>query len=98
MLSWSDGNPNIPDELGQTPVHLAARRGLASSLRLLLDSGGNLGKRDKNGENPIQLANDDNDCMDVILGYQISAMIAKYRLKEVKGKTKASLIGLHSEK
>ncbi|CAB3990702.1 ankyrin repeat-containing [Paramuricea clavata] len=86
MLSWPDGNPNIPDELGQTPVHLAARRGRASSLRLLLDSGGNLGKRDKNGENPIRLANDDDDCMDVILGYQISAMIAKYRLKEVKAK------------
>ncbi len=85
MLSWPDGEPNIADELGQTPVHLAARCGRASCLHLLLDKGGDLNIRDKNGKTPIQLADGIDDCMNVILAYQISAMISKYRQKEVKG-------------
>ncbi|CAB4016506.1 ankyrin-3 isoform X2 [Paramuricea clavata] len=85
MLSWPDGNPNFPDELGQTPVHLAARCGQASSLRLLLDNGGKLDIMDKQGKTPIQLARFNNDCMNVILWYQFSAVISKCRLKEAKG-------------
>jgi ankyrin repeat protein len=85
MLSWPDINANIPDDLGQTPVHLAAMCGRGSSLRLLLDKGGDLGILDKNGKSPIQLANGDDDSMNVILMHQFSAMISHYHLKGVKG-------------
>lgn len=87
MLSWPDGNPNIPDKLGQTPVHLAARFGRASSLRLLLDNGGKLDLKDKNGETPIQLARCDDDCMNEILLHQFLAILSKHRLEGFKSKS-----------
>ncbi|XP_028415846.1 uncharacterized protein LOC114539418 [Dendronephthya gigantea] len=84
MLSWPDGNPNIPDQQGQTPVHLAARCGRATSLRLLLDNGGKLDLKDESGQTPIQLARCHDDCMNEILIHQILAMFSKFRLKTFK--------------
>ena len=84
MLCWPNGNPNTPDDLGQTPVHLAAMCGRGSSLRLLLDKGGDLKILDRNGKSPIQLANNHDDCINVILLHQFSAMLSQYRLKEMK--------------
>lgn len=85
MLSWPDGDPNKPDKLGQTPVHLAARCGQASCLRLLLNNGGMLDLKDKLGKTPIQLASGFGSCMNIILDiYQFSVM-SKYRPRGIIG-------------
>ena len=84
ILSWPLQNANVPDDLGQTPVHIAARFGRASCLRLLLYKGGKLDIKDKEGKTPIQLACDHDDCTNVILLYQFSTMLSKCRV-EVKG-------------
>lgn len=86
MLSWPDGNPNVPDKVdGQTPVHIAARCGRASSLKLLLNKGGSLDIKDKNGVTPIDLAN--RHCMDVIIEHHIGRVIWKYCKHEITGKS-----------
>ena len=66
MLSWPDGDPNIQDSIdGQTPVHVAARCGQLSSLKLLLNKGGSLHIKDKKKCTPIALAAQ--SCMETIL-------------------------------
>ena len=75
MLSWDDGDPNVPDEIGQTPVHLAAKCGKASSLQLLLSKGGRLDLKDDDGLTAIKLATDQS--IDAIIQHQIATMIGK---------------------
>jgi hypothetical protein len=88
MLSWEDGNPNTADEIGQTPVHLAAKCGKATSLRLLLRKGGILDLEDDEGMTPIKLATD--SCIDTIIQHQIATMIgkqiSKYFMRKMEGK------------
>ena len=76
MLSWEDGDPNIQDEVGQTPVHLAARCGKASTLRLLLNRGGRLDLKDEEGNTPGDLA-DIGQCSLVILRHDLELLISK---------------------
>ncbi len=47
---------NDPDEKGRTPVHLAARRGNADELSLLIRNGGDIHLGDNTGERPLQMA------------------------------------------
>ena len=75
MLSWDDGNPNIADEIGQTPVHVAAKCGRTSSLRLLLRKGGRLDVEDNEGMTPITEAT--YECHATIIKHQVVAMISK---------------------
>jgi ankyrin repeat protein len=52
-----DASPNIADtENGWTAVHQAASRGNARIMRAVLDAGGDLGRRDKQGRTPIDVA------------------------------------------
>jgi ankyrin repeat protein len=52
-----NASPNIADvENGWTAVHQAASRGNASIMRAVLDAGGDLGRRDKQGRTPIDVA------------------------------------------
>ena len=68
MLSWSDGEPNVPDPKdGRTPVHLAAWKGHANCLKLLLMNGGDLHRVDQNGDTPLSLASDHQGCLSIIL-------------------------------
>ena len=87
MLSWEDGNPNTADEIGQTPVHLAAKCGKATSLRLLLRKGGILDFEDDEGMTPIKLATD--RCIDTIIHHQIATVIgkqiSKYFMRKMEG-------------
>ena len=75
MLSWDDGDPNIADEIGQTPVHVAAKCGRASSLRLLLRKGGRLDLEDEDGKTPIKHATD--ECILTIIHHQVATRIGK---------------------
>ena len=75
MLSWEDGNPNSADEIGQTPVHVAAKCGKSSSLRLLLKKGGRLDLEDEDGMTPINLATD--ECTATIIRHQITTEIGR---------------------
>ena len=75
MLSWKDGDPNIPDEIGQTPVHVAAKCGKASTLRLLLTKGGRLDLEDEDGKTPIKHATD--ECILTIIHHQLATKIGK---------------------
>ena len=75
MLSWDDGDPNIADEIGQTPVHVAAKCGRASSLRLLLRKGGRLDLEDEDGKTPIKHATD--ECISTIIHHEIATRIGK---------------------
>jgi ankyrin repeat protein len=87
MLSWEDGNPNTADEIGQTPVHVAAKCGKASSLRLLLSKGGRLDLKDDQGMTPMNLATD--ACTEAIMNHQITTAfgrkISKYIIRNIKG-------------
>lgn len=51
-----DASPNIPDDTGWTAVHQAASRGNARMLEALLDAGGDLNRRDRSGNTPIEIA------------------------------------------
>ena len=52
-----NASPNIADtENGWTAVHQAASRGNARIMRAVLDAGGDLGRRDKQGRTPIDVA------------------------------------------
>jgi ankyrin repeat protein len=52
-----NASPNIADvENGWTAVHQAASRGNAHIMRAVLDAGGDLGRRDKQGRTPIDVA------------------------------------------
>ena len=75
MLSWEGGNPNSADEIGQTPVHVAAKCGKASSLRLLLNKGGRLDLEDENCMTPIKLATD--ECIETIIRHQVTTEIGR---------------------
>ena len=75
MLSWEDGDPNIQDEIGQTPVHVAAKCGRASTLRLLLRKGGRLDVVDFEGMTPVNGATC--ECHSIIIKHQVVAMISR---------------------
>jgi len=49
-------NPNIPDERGWTAVHQAASRGNEKMLKAILDAGGDLSRKDKQGYTPLVIA------------------------------------------
>jgi ankyrin repeat protein len=52
-----NASPNIADaENGWTAVHQAASRGNARIMRAVLDAGGGLGRRDKQGRTPVDVA------------------------------------------
>jgi ankyrin repeat protein len=49
-------NPNLPDERGWTAVHQAASRGNERMMRAVLQAGGDLTRRDKSGDTPMDIA------------------------------------------
>lgn len=49
-------NPNLTDELGQTPLHYAARFSTVSSVEALLANGADANLRDKANKTPLDLA------------------------------------------
>ena len=49
-------SPNIQDADGWTAVHQAASRGNARVLQAVLDAGGDLRRRDKEGRTPVGIA------------------------------------------
>ena len=49
-------SPNIPDNRGWTAVHQAASRGNQRILSAVLNAGGNLTVRDKEGHTPLEIA------------------------------------------
>lgn len=99
MLSWEDGDPNVADDIDQTPVHVAARCGNVRCLRLLLSKGGRIDSEDINGKTPIELATD--QCKETIIQYQFTTMFEKEfsklymkeleRLQRSKGKVKGKV-------
>lgn len=59
LLTWMlahGASPNIPDKDGWTAVHQAASRGNERIMRAILDAGGDLTKRDKQRNTPIDVA------------------------------------------
>ena len=48
-------DPNLPDEYGQTPLHLAAARNNLPMAKLLIDEGANPNLPDKDGWTPLHL-------------------------------------------
>jgi uncharacterized protein len=48
-------SPNIPDRDGWTAVHQAVSRGNARLLKAVLDAGGDLTRRDREGRTPVDL-------------------------------------------
>lgn len=49
-------SPNIPDSRGWTAVHQAASRGNQRMMRAVLDAGGDVARRDKQGNTPRDIA------------------------------------------
>ncbi len=49
-------NPNLPDGRGWTAVHQAASRGNERMMRAVLQAGGDLTRRDKSGDTPMDIA------------------------------------------
>jgi len=49
-------NPNTRDELGNTPLHLAAYNGFLDVVRLLLERGADVDARDNKGRAPLDIA------------------------------------------
>jgi len=49
-------SPNVPDDEGWTAVHQAASRGNERMLRAVLDAGGDLNRRDRQGRTPLDVA------------------------------------------
>jgi hypothetical protein len=56
LLVASGGDPNIPDELGRTPLHLAAAAGAHRLARELLKAGANPAAQDAQGQSPAGVA------------------------------------------
>lgn len=50
------GNPNHPDESGDTPFHEAARHGHSEVVQMLLDSGASINAKNKRRYTPLQRA------------------------------------------
>lgn len=49
-------SPNIPDGRGWTALHQAASRGNAGMMEALLDAGGDVKRRDRDGDTPVDVA------------------------------------------
>lgn len=47
---------NLTDDLGESPIHLAARKGYVNIMRLLIQAGANLDARDAENETPLDYA------------------------------------------
>lgn len=58
-LLANGANPNLPDDLGQTPLHRAAKFSSVSSVEALLAKGADVDLRDKNNQSPLDLAMED---------------------------------------
>lgn len=56
MLLKSGAGPNLTTDDGQTPVHVACKYGIATTLLLLLEDGGDPLFRNNTGETPLHLA------------------------------------------
>ena len=50
-------NPNAPDKLGETPIHIAAMRGHTEIVKILAPLTDNPNAPNNFGETPIQMAN-----------------------------------------
>ena len=63
-LLANGASPDVPDSRGWTAMHQAASRGNERMMRTLLDAGGDLSLRDKEGQRPRDVAH--NMCRDRI--------------------------------
>jgi ankyrin repeat protein len=61
LLLESSANVNIPDDKGQTPLHLAACLGIHDVISSLLDRGAELDAQDNNHSTPLHLASSRKD-------------------------------------
>ncbi|XP_045473074.1 serine/threonine-protein phosphatase 6 regulatory ankyrin repeat subunit A-like isoform X2 [Harmonia axyridis] len=82
MLLKSGAGPNLLDEGGQTPVHIAAKYGNLQTLLLLLEDGGDPEFKNKHGETPLHLAS--KGCQP-----EVVMQLIKY-VKDKKGDDKAT--------
>ena len=56
LLLHHDANPNAPDNLGRTALHLASYRRGITEVESLLECGANMDVRDENGWTPLHEA------------------------------------------
>ena len=56
MLLANGGDPNLKDENGNNPLHMAAERGHKATMKLLLDAGANPDEEDAEGKAPLYIA------------------------------------------
>jgi ankyrin repeat protein len=56
ILLEHGADPNVPDGVGNYPVHIAARKGREATMRLLLDHGADVNALDESQERPLAMA------------------------------------------
>ena len=61
LLSVARADPNIPDEIGYTPLHEAASQGLAKIMKILLRNGADPKRRDREGRVPLHVSAEHGD-------------------------------------
>jgi cytohesin len=55
LLLAARADPNIKDNMGRTPLHLASCKGYRNFVRLLLEMGANPTVRDNKGNSPLDV-------------------------------------------
>ena len=75
------GARDVPNKLGQTPLHLASQLGSEAIIKPLLDAGANIQQADNKGATPLHVAADSSGCVSasvilLLLGRGADATIA----------------------